>query len=179
METRSTALCTGADAQLTVKFHWKKCARSTWPLIWAGRTVIRDRDWCSEAFDQLPTTNYISLRLNLSSNVLLKQVILLQKCGYFLWSVEQALYPRFKWYFPLACRRRRARECNLNNTLTGRYTVKGWSEKLLPTTRRRPITPFRRICLFEKDIKCSTQKYLFELLSLYKRIKAQISKHGL
>lgn len=41
------------------------------------------QDWLLEPFDQPPTTNYIALCLNLSSNVLLKQVILLQKVDIF------------------------------------------------------------------------------------------------
>lgn len=102
-------------------------------LNWEERSESSASDWSRGPFDHPPTTNYVALCLNLSSNILLKQVILLQKCGYFLWSVKQAFYHRKDPSIRIfsSCMMRRGRSgsrrrrrgdsdarCNLNNTLT-------------------------------------------------------------
>lgn len=54
------------------------CARRTWPPERRSEPLFALVHWTRDAFDRPPATNNISVRLNLGSNVLLKQVILLK-----------------------------------------------------------------------------------------------------
>lgn len=65
------------------------CARRTWSQKKAEPSGARCHHWVKASFDRPPATNNISVRLNLCSNVLLKQVILLKNVDTFMVTHKQ------------------------------------------------------------------------------------------